>query len=121
VRRNSGGTTDELYSLAPDGAGGETPVTQLRNADEFVVGTVANWILLRRGTRLWTMQADGSNLRRLTDSQVPESFAGIVGDWIITERRRNQQDDLWAVPVVGDGPPVAIAQTDVDEIFIDGL
>ena len=121
VRRNSGGTTDELYSLAPDGAGGETSVTQLRNADEFVVGTTANWILLQRGTRLWTMQADGSNLRRLTDSQVPESFAGVVGDWIVTYRKPNGQYDLWAVPVVGDGPPVVIAQTDVNEIFIDGL
>jgi hypothetical protein len=95
-------------------------VTQLRNADEFVVGTVANWILLQRGTRLWSMQADGSNLRRLTDSQVPESFAGIVGDRIITERRRNQQGDLWAVPIVGEGPPVAIARTDEDEMFVGG-
>jgi hypothetical protein len=111
-RSRSGGTPDNLVSV-PVGGGKETPLLDLNPNNEFVSAIVADRILLRRPTGLWSLQADGGGLVQLTTNG-SDWFSGAADDFACFDR----SGALWCVPADGSGPAT---QVTANGRFVVGL
>ncbi|ULA63589.1 MAG: conserved exported protein of unknown function [Nitrospira sp.] len=111
-----GGATDRLFSI-PVSGGVETPLLLLSAHDDFVVGFVADRIILRRATGLWSLKADGSGLIQLTSNGF-DWFSGSTGSFACFARGAFSQPDLWCVPADGSGAATSVA---LEAYFVSGL
>lgn len=117
VRRSQrGGTTDSLFSI-PGSGGVETPMLLLSAQNDFVSGIVADRVILRRPTGLWSIKADGSGLVQLT-ADTSDWFSGSTGPFACFTRGSSAQHDLWCVPADGSG---LATQVDTGAYFVSGL
>lgn len=121
VRRSHGEPTDELYSISADGQGGETALLTLSYLGDFVLGVVSERVIIRRGSSLWSIRADGSSLVQLTSGVIESTFDVLAaGEWACFDRTpiAHGQRDLWCVPADGSGPAQPVATTAADEYFV---
>jgi len=117
IRRSQrGGTTDSLFSI-PVSGGVETPMLPLSAQDEFVSGIVADRVILRRPTGLWSLNADGSGLVQLT-ADASDWFSGSTGPFACFTRGSSAQHDLWCVPADGSG---LATQVETGAYFVSAL
>lgn len=116
IRRSQrGGTTDSLFSI-PVSGGVEMPMLLL-SADEFVSGIVADRVILRRPTGLWSLKADGSGLVQLTND-ASDWLSGSTGSFVCFSRGLSAPTDLWCQPADGSGPAT---QVTTGARFVRGL
>jgi hypothetical protein len=113
-RRNSN-TGDALYSI-PAGGGTEAFLINLAQ-NEFVTLIVGDRAVLRRATGLWSIRADGSGLRQLTND-ASDSPTGSAGSYVCFQRGPFSLPDLWCVLADGSGAATHVAQ---GAFFVSGL